>query len=688
MNQTEAKERILKLRKEINHHRYLYHVLDRQEISDAALDSLKHELTLLESQFPRLSTPDSPTQRVGGEPLPGFKKVRHEARMLSLNDTFSEQEVLDWETRVKKLARSSDTIDYFSELKIDGFAISLIYEHGVLRTGSTRGDGLVGEDVTENLKTIESLPLRLHNPLELEHEKEIRTILEKYPRVKKAVSHIPEKIEVRGEVYMSKKNFLAINRAQKKAGLPEFANPRNIAAGSVRQLDPKMTAARTLDFLAYDITTDLGQETHEEEHIIARLFGFKTIDLTMQSDTIEGVSVFWKKVHEKRESLPFLIDGIVVQVNSNALFSRLGVAGKAPRGAIAFKFPAEEATTVIENIIVQIGRTGVLTPVAVLRPVSVSGVTVSRATLHNMDEINRLGVRIGDTVVIQRAGDVIPEVVRALTNLRPSHSKTFKMPTRFCGQAVVQKKGEVAHRILHPEQCDLVQRERMYHFVSKHAFDIQGLGPKIIDHLLDEALIQDPADLFILKEGDLSPLERFAEKSSENLTHSIQEKKNIELPRLIYAFGIPHVGEETSIDLARHFGTLEALEKAGLEELEQISDIGGVVAKSIYDWFRNEQNKTFIKKLLRVGVKPTHHARKTTSQTLANKTFVLTGGLEIMTRDEAKTAIRERGGDLSASVSKKTDYVIAGSDPGSKLEKATELGVAIIDEKEFLEMIK
>lgn len=688
MNRTEAKERILKLRREVNHHRYLYHVFNRQDISDAALDSLKHELAELEEKYPEYITPDSPTQRVGGKPLPGFRKIRHETRMASLHDAFSQEEIMEWEKRIQKRAGPHEKMDYFSELKVDGFAISLIYENGTLMSGSTRGDGVTGENVTENLKTIESVPLELHDPMEMRDETEIKKILKEYPHVKKAVSAMPKRLEVRGEVYMLKKVFEEINREQKKRELPQFANPRNIAAGSVRQLDPKITASRKLEFLAYDITTDLGQETHEEDHLIARLFGFRTMNLAAHCKNIDEVLSFWALVHKKRAGLPFLIDGIVVQVNSGHLFDRLGVVGKAPRGAIAFKFPAEEATTMVKDIIIQAGRTGVLTPVAILEPVNVSGVMVSRATLHNMDEIARLDVRVGDTVIIQRAGDVIPDIVRVLKNLRLKHAKGFAMPKHFCGQAVIQKEGEVAHRVPNPEQCDLVKRERYYHFVSKSAFDIQGLGPKIIDRLCDEGLMQDPADLFFLKEGDLAVLERFAEKSAKNLIHAIQSKKEIELPRLIYALGIFHAGEETAIDLACHFGTLEKLARASVEELEGIPNIGSVVAKSIFEWFREKKNKEFIKKLMYAGVRVQHFRTPKVAQNLKGLTFVLTGGLDLMSRDQAKAVIRERGGDLSGSVSKKTNYVIAGSDPGSKLEKAKKFGVKIVNEEEFIKLVK
>lgn len=684
-----TKERAAKLRKEIERHRYLYHVLDKSEISDAALDSLKRELSELEEKHPELVTPDSPTQRVGGKPLPGFKKVRHSSPMLSLNDAFAENEFTAWVERIARLlsSREREETDYFAELKVDGFAISLTYENGMLATASTRGDGKTGEEVTENVKTIESVPLRLHTWNDLKHESALRRLLEKFPRVKRATSRIPKILEVRGEVFMMRHEFDRINKEQKEKGQPLYANPRNFAAGSIRQLDPRIAASRHLDFFAYDVVTDLGQRTHEEEHAMATLFGFKTIEPAKRCKTPDDVVAFWRHVDQIREKLPFLIDGIVVQVNEGRVFEKLGVAGKAPRGAIAFKFPAEEATTVVRDIIVQVGRTGVLTPVAVLEPVKIGGVTVSRATLHNRDEIERLGVRIGDTVIVQRAGDVIPDVVRVIKNLRPRNAKRFRMPRTFCRQSVVKKEGEVAHRILHPEKCELVQRERFYHFVSKNAFDIQGLGPKIVDRLIDEKLAQDPADLFLLKEGDVRPLERFAEKSAENLIGAIQEKKAVELPRFIFGLGIPHVGEETALDLAARFGTLKALQDAGRDEIDSVPDIGGVVAKSVYDWFQDKQHREFLKKLAKSGVKIKSHHRPKTRQKFAGQSFVLTGGLESMTRDEAKKRIRELGGEISESVSKKTDYVIAGSDPGSKFDKAKKLGVKVIDEKEFLKIV-
>ena len=686
MLKSEAGERIEKLKKEIDRHRYLYHVLDRSEISDAALDSLKHELALLEGKFPDLISPDSPTQRVGGKPLMGFKKVRHGQRMLSLNDAFSEDEMQAWEARIKKLAPGAER-EYFAEIKVDGFAISLLYRGGVLASASTRGDGTVGEDVTENVKTIESVPISLHPLADRMREPEIRALAGKFPQAAARASRVPDVLEVRGEVYMAKKSFEAANRDQKKKGLPLFANPRNIAAGSIRQLNPAIASQRRLDFLAYGLVTDIGQATHEEEHIIAALFGFKTMALARRCADIAAVEAFYRRVRARRERLPFLIDGIVVQVNDRRLFERLGTAGKAPRGAVAFKFPAEETTTVIENIIVQAGRTGVLTPVAILKPVQIGGVMVSRATLHNMDEIERLDVRLGDTAVVRRAGDVIPDIVRVLPRLRKKGAKKFFMPRTFCGQEVVRKEGEAAHRILHPEKCEWVRREKFYHFVSKGAFDISGLGPKIIDRLADEGLAQDPADIFLLKESDIGGLARFGEKSAENLIRAIRAKKEIDLARFIYALGIPHAGEETALDLARFFGTLDALAGASAEDLERIPDVGETVAKSIYGWFRNPENRRFLKKLHDAGVRAKRQTPNAERQKLKGLTFVLTGGLETMTRDGAKKRIRAAGGDISESVSAATDYVVAGSDAGSKRARAQKLGVKIIGEKEFLEML-
>ncbi|MBI4132862.1 MAG: NAD-dependent DNA ligase LigA [Candidatus Sungbacteria bacterium] len=688
---SEAKERIEKLRREIDHHRYLKHVLDRQEISDAAEDSLKHELAVLEGEFPGLVTPDSPTQRVAGKALAKFKKVRHRVRMLSLNDAFSPEELRAWEGRLRKLLLPLKRWDYFAEAKGDGFAVSLRYENGLFHRGATRGDGLIGEDVTANLRTIDSIPLRIRADAAAlgKREHTIAKIFDEFPRVREALTHLPASIEVRGEVYITKAAFDAVNREQKKKGLPLFANPRNIAAGSVRQLDPRVTASRRLAFFAWDLVTDLGQETHEEEHLMMRVLGFPTVPISRRCDSIDEVIRFWREVGEKREKLPYLIDGIVVQVNRGELLDRVGIVGKAPRGAVAFKFPAKEATTVVEDIIVQVGRTGVLTPVAVLRPIPIGGVRVSRATLHNLDEIRRLDVRVGDTVVVERAGDVIPAVTGVLKRLRPQGASEFHMPRHcpICGSAVVRRAGEVAYRCSN-KNCSAIQREGLYHFVSKHALDIQGLGSKNIDALVENGLIRDAADLFLLKPEDLEGLPRFGEKSAGNLIRAIREKCKIPLHRFLYALGIQHVGEETAADLARRFGSLEKIQGVSLEELRQVRDIGEVVARSIRDWFSQEKNAKLLAKFKKVGLIARREKLSPRSRKLAGKIFVLTGTLESLSRDEAKEKIRALGGDVSESVSAETDYVVVGSEPGSKYERAKRLGVTIISEKEFLQLLR
>ena len=672
---TEAKKRIEKLKKLINYHRYLYHVLNRQEISDAALDSLKHELYKLEQQFPELITLDSPTQRVAGKPLEGFKKVEHKVPMLSIEDIFSEEELRDWEDYFKKL--TPEKFDYFAELKIDGFAISLLYENGIFRVGSTRGTGRVGEDVTQNLKTIELIPLRLEIHQKLPN-KEIEKRLEKL--IEKG------EIEIRGEVYMNVKDFERLNKELGKKGEKTFANPRNLAAGSIRQLDPKLAASRPLKFLAYDIITDLGQKKHSQEHEILKVLGFKT-DEGRKCKNLNETIEFWKEVAKKREKLPFQIDGVVINVNDNEIFQKLGVVGKSPRGVRAFKFSPKQATTIIEKIILQVGRTGAITPVAVLKPVEVGGVKISRATLHNEDEIKRLGLKIGDTVIVGRAGDVIPDVIQALPELRTGKEREFKMPKNcpVCGEKLEKPAGEVVWRCKNPK-CPARKREYFYHFVSRPAFDILGLGPKIIDRFLDEGLISDPADLFLLKEDDISHLERFAEKSAQNLINAIQSKKKINLAKFIYALGIRNVGEETAQDLAEYFGSFEKLEKANLEELQKIMDVGPVVAKSIYDFFQEKRNLKFVERFKKVGVEILEE-KKPKYQPLKGKIFVLTGILETMAREEAKEKIRQLGGEISESVSKKTDFVIVGKEPGSKFQIAKNLGIETLNEKEFLALI-
>ncbi len=676
MTKSEAKRRIEKLKKVINHHRYLYHVLNRQEISDAALDSLKHELYQLEQQFPEFITPDSPTQRVGGKPLEEFKKVEHKIPMLSIEDVFSEKELQDWEDYLKRL-EPKVKFEYFAELKIDGFAIALIYKNGIFTIGATRGDGKTGEDVTQNLKTIESIPLRLEIKADIS-DKKIEAKLKNL--IKKG------EIEIRGEVYMEKKDFEKFNRELEKKGQKTYANPRNLAAGSIRQLDPKLAASRPLKFLAYDIITDIGQKKHSEEHQILPVLGFKT-DKGKVCKNLSDIVDFWREIAKKRETLPYQIDGVVINVNDNALFRKLGIAGKSPRGVRAFKFSPKQATTRVLDVRFQVGRTGAVTPVAILEPVEVGGVKITRATLHNEDEIKRLGIRIGDTVIVERAGDVIPAVARVLPELRTGKEKEIHFPKNcpICGTKLIKPKGEAVWRCPNPD-CSARKKENLYHFASKKAFDIEGLGPKIIDQLLDENLISQAADLFELREGDLIPLERFAEKSAKNLVEAIQRSKKIPLSKFILSLGIRHVGEETAIDLANYFGSLTKLSDASKEELEKIPDIGPEVSKSIFHWFRKKRNQKFIKDLIKAGIKilpPEKIGKK-----LEGKTFVLTGTLESMTRAEAEKKIRLLGGHPASSVSKQTDYLVVGKEPGSKLEKAKQLGVKIIEEKEFLEMIK
>ena len=637
MTKGEALKRIKKLRSEIDHHRYLYHVLNKEEISEEALDSLKHELATLEGEYPDLVTPDSPTQRVAGRALKIFKKASHSSPMLSLGDVFSGDELSLWEGRIKKL--TSSELSFFSELKIDGLAVSLIYQNGLFVRGSTRGDGLVGEDVTQNLKTIESIPLRLKKSIDC---------------------------EVRGEVFIAKSNFKKFSK--------EYANPRNLAAGSIRQLDSKITASRNLSFMAWGL---LGEDNQELEHKKLESLGFKAVPGESSKD-LDGVVRYYKKILKTKGKLDFEIDGLVVGVNDNKVLTSLGVAGKSPRGMIAFKFPGAETTTIVEDIIVQVGRTGALTPVAVLKPVSLKGVTISRASLHNQDEIDRLDVRIGDTVVVRRAGDVIPDVVKVLVNLRPKKSKKFKILKNcpICGFKV--KRVEAIHYCENPK-CFAQEKQRIIHFVSRRAFDIEGLGEKIIEQLLAEGLIHDQADLFSLKEGDLVSLERFGEKSAKNAVDSILGSRKVGLDRFLYSLGISNVGEETSIDLANHFGSLGGVRGASLEELENIPDVGSIVAKSIKKWFSS--NGELLKKLeSEVEIKNP----KKVGKKLKGLIFVLTGELDSLSRDEARDRIRGLGGDVSSSVSKNTDFVVAGKNPGSKYTKGQELDIKIIDEREFI----
>ena len=678
MTKAEATQRVEKLRLLINRNRYLYHVLDKQELSDEALDSLKHELFLLEQRYPVLVTPDSPTQRVGGKPLEKFQKVPHTVPMLSIEDVFEEQEVKDWEKHLERLSQEKK-LRYFAELKIDGFAVSLIYEKGIFKRGATRGNGQVGEDVTQNLKTIESIPLCL----------EKFQIPNSLPVRQAGKFQIPALLEVRGEVYMTKKDFEKLNRERKKRREEPFANPRNVAAGSIRQLDQKLAASRPLRFMAYDLVADLGQQFHSEEHEMLQKLGFKTDESAKICKTVEEVWAYKKEVEKRRASLPFLVDGVVVSVNSNGLFQKLGVAGKGPRGIRAIKFSGSQTTTKILDIRLQVGRTGAITPVAVLQPVLVGGVTVSRATLHNTDEIKRLGVKIGDTVVIERAGDVIPRVMKTLPELRDGIEKIFPTPSTcpVCGSKLIRPQEEVVWRCPNSKNCPAQRREFLYHFVSKKAFDIQGLGPKILDKFVEEHLVSRPSEIFELTEGDVEPLERFAEKSASNLICAIQAAKTITLPCFVYSLGIRHVGEKTAIDLAEYFGSIQKIERAQKEDLERMPGVGGVVGESILQWFRSPENRKLISGLLKVGVKIQHTRYNIRDTKLKGFTFVLTGELRGFSRDKAKERIRLFGGNTSESVSQKTNYLVAGESPGSKLNKAKKLGVKILSEQEFLNLL-
>lgn len=670
MTSTQAQTRIVKLRREIERHRYLYHVLDRPEISDAAADSLKHELYELEQRFPDLITPDSPTQRVGGRPLPQFTKARHATPMLSLEDVFSTEEFEAWVARLQRLAPRAP-LAFFAEVKIDGLSLSLVYENGLLVRGATRGDGQVGEDVTQNIKTIEAIPLSLS--------------LERLPAAARAAA--ARRLEVRGEVYMRKDMFARLNREQARRAQPLFANPRNAAAGAVRQLDPTITAARQLRFLAWDLVTDLGQTTHEEGHALARQLGFPDNPLNRRCRTAVDVSRYFDDIGRQRERLPYQLDGIVITLNDRAAFRSLGVVGKAPRAAVAFKYPAEQVTTVVERIAVQVGRTGALTPVAHLRPVAVAGTTVARATLHNAEEIERLDVRVGDTVIIQKAGDIIPDVVQVLTNLRPARAKAFRFPDRcpVCRTAITRAAKGVIRYCPNP-RCPARQRGHLYHAVGKAGLDIAGVGPSLLDVLIDEGLVQTLPDLFALRSEQLIGLPLIAEKKADNVVAAIQARKRVPLHRFIIALGIRHVGAETARDFAAHFGTLERLAHASQAALVAVPNVGSVVAESVAAFFADPAAHTLLRDLARHGIRVESAAPATTT-TLNGATFVVTGSLTSMTRSEAEERIRQAGGAVSSAVSRKTAYVVVGAEPGSKLARARALGLRILDETAFRRLL-
>jgi DNA ligase (NAD+) len=655
-------QRMKKLTDQINDLRFRYHVLDDPSVTDQVYDSLTQELLLLEQTYPQLKLPNSPTDRIGGEALDKFEKISHQTRMLSMTDVFSFEQVQAWEARIIKLL-GLKSLEYFCELKFDGLAISLRYEDGGLKYAATRGDGFIGENVTNNLRTLQSIPL---------------------------VIPIQKDLEVRGEVIMSKKTWAELNKQQAAANKPLYANTRNAAAGSVRQLDPKITASRKLSYFAYDIVGGDGVKTHAQVHDRLRQLGFKTsIEHQKVCRNLDEVLKFYESIQKQRDKLPFGIDGIVVSVNDVALWQRLGVVGKAPRGMVAFKFPPEQATTMVEEILINVGRTGKLTPVAHLKPVFVSGTTVARATLHNEDEIKRLGLKIGDTVVIQRAGDVIPDVVAVMPGLRTGKEKPFRMPTKcpVCKQTVERRtagKDQSIDWYCVNSQCPAKNQRAMEHFVS--AFNIYTVGPKVLARFKDEGLISNVSDLFDLKVEDIQSLERFGEKSAQNIVESIQNSKKITLPKFIYALGIPHVGEETGFDLANHFGSIKKLMAAKTEAIANIPNIGGVVAKSITDWFAQPANHDFIGALLAAGVEIESVKIKKTSP-LAGKSIVVTGTLESMSREDAKQAVRKSGANWVSSVSKNTDYVVVGDKPGSKADKAESLGVKILDEGQFKKLL-
>lgn len=664
----EIRDRVQKLREAINHYRALYHVEDREEIPESARDALMHELVELEEKYPELFTSDSPTQRVAGKPLPELSKIRHAVAQWSFNDVFSEEEFRAFDERVKRGLEPTygklSHVAYTCELKIDGLKIVSTYKKGVLKTSATRGDGTIGEDVTHNVRTIRSMPLTLPRALD---------------------------IVVEGEVWMGKAGLKRLNILRQAQGDQEFANPRNVAAGSIRQLDPKIAEGRPLDTFVYDVA-ELSEplpKTQFQELTFLKELGFNVNPEAKEVSSADGVIEYWKVWSEKKKHEDYLIDGIVAKVNLREYQDALGYTGKAPRFAIAFKFPAEQVTTVVEDIVLQIGRTGILTPVAHLRPVTVAGVVVSRATLHNEDQIKRLDVRVGDTVVIQRAGDVIPEVVKVIPELRGKGAKPYTFPQVVpeCGGdgSVERVPGMAAWRCVFRDSSAQMKR-RFYHFIGKHAFDIDGMGPRTVDILIEGGFLTTYVDIFTLTEGDLDGLEGFAELSAKNLIESIAARRKIPLDRFLISLSIPQVGEETARDIAEHFGMLEKVRSASAEELEAINGVGGIVAHSVYDWFRDREHTKTLEALLKEVTVEKGKAKEV--GTLSGKTFVLTGTMEALSRDEAEVKIRALGGKTSGSVSSKTSYVVAGENAGSKYEKAKELGVQILSEQEFLAFLK
>lgn len=661
----EIQERIAKLREEIRRYDYYYYVLNQPLISDAEYDKLFRELLELEQRYPELVTPDSPTQRVGAPPAEEFAPVEHAIPMLSLQNCFQDEELEAWADRVYRLL-GGEPVEYVCEPKIDGLSVELVYVDGVFTVGSTRGDGRVGEDVTRNLRTIKQVPLRLF-PVD---------------------GKVPRLLEVRGEVYMEKEAFWRLNAERERAGEPLFANPRNAAAGSLRQLDPNVTASRPLKVYFYALGRAEGINIRSQEELLTFLprLGLPVNPIWKKCQTIEEVKDFYRELLARRPELPYEVDGVVVKVNDFAQREILGEVSRAPRWAIAYKFPAEEATTLVRDIVVQVGRTGVLTPVAILEPVEVSGATVSRATLHNEDEVRRKDVRIGDWVIVRRAGEVIPEVVKSIPERRTGAEREFRMPERCpaCGGPVVRPAGEVAHRCENLS-CPARIKESIRHFASRRAMDIEGLGEKLVDKLVETGLVRRLSDIYRLKKEDLVNLERMGDKSAQNLLEQIERSKHAGLARLIFALGIRYVGEHLAEVLAEHFPSLEALSKADYDELIQIPGIGPRIAQSIVDFFKNEENRKLIQELKELGVRT--EAEKRQAGPLSGKTFVFTGALSAFTREEARRLVEALGGRVASGVSRKVDYVVAGAEPGEKLRKAQELGITILTEEEFRRLL-
>jgi DNA ligase (NAD+) len=663
---TEAiRKRVEKLREEIEYHNYRYYILDQPEISDAQYDRLMRELEKLEEQYPELRTPNSPTQRVGAPPLEEFEIVRHTIPMLSLANAFDETEAKEFDKRVKKFLGTSSDIEYVTEPKLDGLAVELVYERGQFVVGSTRGDGINGENITQNLRTVKTIPLQL---------------------IRKEIS-VPERLEVRGEVIMQLKRFRDLNQKREELGEPLFANPRNAAAGSVRQLDSKITVARPLEIYCYGIGEVRGRTFKSHWEILQTLskWGLRINPNIRRCKHIEDVIAYYHEVNEKREKLPYEIDGIVIKVNQLDLQTRLGEISRSPRWALAFKFQPKQETTKIQDIIVQVGRTGALTPVAVMEPVKVGGVEVSRATLHNQDEIDKKDVRIGDTVVIQRAGDVIPEVVQVIESKRTGKEKKFRIPSKcpVCGAEVIKE--EAIHRCIGLD-CPAQLKGRIKHFASKRAMDIEGLGVKLIDQLVDKGLVKDVADIYYIEKEQLIELERMAEKSAQNIIDAIEASKTKPLSKFLYALGIRQAGETTAEDLARRFSRLDDFFHLSKEDLREVGGIGPEVSASVYQFFRDKKNKESIERLKKAGVTVIESKVKGKAK-FTGKTFVFTGALKSLGRDEARNIVESLGGMTVSTVSKKVDFVVVGEDPGSKFDKAKELGIKTLTEEEFKKMI-